>query len=301
MKLQRGVDATQALQSASHKVFVEGSTDEEIDPIVISELLRINGLTQIEVRPMGSCDNVRSAAQTLIRHHPAYYFLIDRDDQQQDIVETSWKNFPNPDTHNMLIWHKRELENFFIDPDYIGKSLFLKSNISMRTLKQRIIKECNRRIFLDAANLTLAALKRRIRTQFAPDFSNPIQFKTEADGARVLEESPELEDKRNSFAQIFEKNEVNRIYSDFVLELSGGNLPLRYGSGTWLERMSGKEVFRFIAGSCFRVEAADGTILQGKLQNNEIAKELLKLPLEQQPNNFQLLVNLLKVRVKSGA
>ena len=45
MKLQLGVDATQALQSAKHKIFVEGSADEEIDPIVIGELLRVNGLT----------------------------------------------------------------------------------------------------------------------------------------------------------------------------------------------------------------------------------------------------------------
>ncbi len=297
MKLQRGVDATLALQSASHKVFVEGSADEEIDPIVISELLRVNGLTQIEVRPMGGCDNVRSAAQALIRHHPSYYFLIDRDDQDEAVVESSWGNFPNPVTHNMLIWHKRELENFFIDPDYIGKSLFLK--ITMKTLRQRIIKECNRRIFLDAANLTLAALKRRIRSQFAPDFGNPAQFKTEADGARILDKSPELEDKRSSFADIFEKSAVNKTYFDFVHELSGGSLPLRYGSGAWLERMSGKEIFRSIAGSCFRVEAANGTILQGKDQNKEIAKQLLTLPLDQQPRDFQLLVNLLEARVKS--
>lgn len=196
----------------------------------------------------------------------------------------------------MLIWHKRELENFFIAPDYIEKSQFL--NVTPKILRQRILKECNRRIFFDAANLTLAALKRRLRIQFAPDFSNPAQFRTEADDARLLEESSELEDKRDSFANIFEKSEVRIIYSDFVLNLSKGRIPLQYAKGTWLERMSGKEVFRSIAGSCFRVEAADGTILQGKTQNNEIAKQLLKLPLDQQPQDFQLLVTLIKDRIK---
>lgn len=299
MKLRRGIDATLALQSARHKVFVEGSDDEEIDPVVISELLKTNGLPQIDVRPMGGCDNVRSAAQALIRDHPSYYFLIDRDDQDIENVEKSWTNFPNSTTHNMVIWRKRELENYFIDPAYIEKSEFLRVTPSM--LRQRILDECNRRLFLDAANLTLSALKRSIRIQFAPDFTNPTNFKTEADGAKVLDESIELEAKRNSFVSIFKKTAVNKIYSDFVAELCGGSLPLTYGSGTWLERMSGKETFRSIAGSCFRVTAASGTTLRGKIQNNEIAKQLLQLPLTEQPQDFQILVNLLDQRAKSSA
>jgi hypothetical protein len=106
-----------------HKVFVEGSNDEEIDPIVIKELLRINGLTQVQVLVMGGCDNVRSAAQALFHEHPSYYFLIDRDDQDAQTVENYWLNFPDPATHNLLIWRKRELENYFIDPSYLQNSV----------------------------------------------------------------------------------------------------------------------------------------------------------------------------------
>jgi hypothetical protein len=297
MKLQRGGDATRVLQSAQHKVFVEGSHDEEIDPIVISELLKRNGLTQVEVRPMGGCDNVRSTAQALIRHHPSYYFLIDRDDQDQDTVEHSWANFPNPETHNMLIWRKRELENYFIDPDYIENSSFLR--VTGENLRQRVIDECNRRIFLDAANLTLRKLHREVRRPFAKDFCDPEQFRSEADGMRQLKELAKLEEKQESVADLFAKDAVRGIYSDFVRDLSGGTLPLQYGSGTWLERMSGKEIFRCIAGLCFQVKAANGKFLQGKEQNEQIAKELLELPLDQQPADFQQLFNLLKARVES--
>lgn len=298
MKLQRGVDATRVLQSAKHKVFVEGSADEQIDPTVINELLKVNGLTQIEVRPMGGCDNVRSAAQALIRDHPSYYFLIDRDDQEDEVVEHSWDNFPNPDTHNMLIWRKRELENYFVDPDYIEKSSFLR--VTGDEIRKRIIDECNRRIFLDAANLTLAALKRNIRrNEFPSDFTDPEHFHTEADGARKLEESPELDDQRGYLVDQMKKDLARATYSSFVVELSGAILPLQYGSGTWLERMSGKEVFRCIAGPCFRVKAADGTYLQGAVQHREIAKGLLALPFDEQPRDFQLLFELLKARVDS--
>ena len=71
MRLQRGVNATQVLQGAKYKLFVEGNDNQEIDAFVIQELLNNNGLTAIEVQTMGGCDNVRSAAQALI--YPVSY------------------------------------------------------------------------------------------------------------------------------------------------------------------------------------------------------------------------------------
>jgi hypothetical protein len=73
--------------------------------------------------------------------------------------------------------------------------------------------------------------------------------------------------------------------------------PLQYGSGTWLEQMSGKEIFRSIANECFEVKNSSGQLLKGKEQNKVIAKALVRLPLEQQPEDFQKLVKLLKGRI----
>ncbi len=42
---------------------------------------------------MGACDNVRSTAQALVREHPSYYFIIDRDDYPAAMVEKYWANF----------------------------------------------------------------------------------------------------------------------------------------------------------------------------------------------------------------
>ena len=101
-------------------------------------MLNTNELTAVEVQAMGSCEHIRSAAQALIHQHSAYYFLIDRDDQNQITVDDSWSKFPDPNAYNMLIWHKRELENYFIAPDYLEKSSFLKPDVDV---KQRILKE----------------------------------------------------------------------------------------------------------------------------------------------------------------
>jgi hypothetical protein len=295
MKLQRGVSATQVLQGAKHKLFVEGNDNQEIDAVIIQELLKNNELTAIEVQTMGGCDNVRSAAQALIHQHLSYYFLIDRDDQDQTTVDKSWQNFPDPNEYNMLIWHKRELENYFIAPDYLGKSSFLKPDINV---EQRILNECNHRLFLDAANLTLYALSRELRKPLAiKHFANPAQFQNKNDGILQLEQLTGLANKTTDVINILEKETIKKIYSDFVDELSECVVPLQYGSGTWLERMSGKEVFRVIANDCFQVLDASNVLLTGKEQNKQIAKELVKLPIEQQPSDFQELINLLKNRV----
>ncbi len=298
MRLQRGVNATQVNQNAQHKLFVEGKDNQEIDPIIIKELLDNNDLTAVGVSTMGGCDNVRSAAQALIREYPSYYFLIDRDDQDPETVERSWQRFPNRDDYNMLIWHKRELENYFIDPDYIQKSSFLKSTTDIR---KHILDECNRWIFLDAANLTLYSISRELRkTLPISHFRNRDEFRDQNAGILKLESlSIRMNDRKISIINILEQDTVKQIYLNFIQELSGGIIPLQYGSGSWLERMSGKEIFRAISNQCFEVRDLEGNLVKGKEQNKIIARELVKLPLEQQPSDFQQLISLLQNKIVS--
>jgi hypothetical protein len=295
MKLQRGINATQVNQNAQHKLFVEGKDNQEIDPIVMKELLDNNNLTAVGVSTMGACDNVRSAAQALIKEYPSYYFLIDRDDQDQENIDKSWQDFPNPDKYNMLIWHKRELENYFINPDYIEKSTYLKPGIDIR---KSILDECNLRIFLDAANLTLYSISRELRRPLPiPHFRNPAEFKDKDAGILKLGGLSAMSDKQVSVATVLEQDTVKNRYSEFIEELSGGMTSLQYGLGSWLERMSGKEIFRVLANQCFEVKDLEGNLVKGKEQNKIIAKGLVKLPIKQQPQDFQNLVKLLQNKV----
>jgi hypothetical protein len=295
MKLQRGINATQVNQNARHKLFVEGKDNQEIDPIVIKELLDNNNLTAVGVSTMGACDNVRSAAQALIKEYPSYYFLIDRDDQNQENIDKSWQDFPNPDKYNMLIWHKRELENYFIDPGYINQSIYLKPGID---IQNSILDECNLRLFLDAANLTLYSISRELRRPLPiPHFKNPAEFKDKDAGILKLDGLSAMSEKQASVATVLEQDTVKNRYSEFIEELSGGIIPLRYGLGSWLERMSGKEIFRVLANQCFEVKDLEGNLVKGKEQNKIIAKELVKLPIQEQPQDFQNLVKLLHNKV----
>jgi hypothetical protein len=296
MRLQRGGNATQVNQNAQHKLFVEGKDNQEIDPFVIKELLDSNELMAVGVSTMGGCDHVRSAAQALIYEYPCYYFLIDRDDQPQETVNRSWQSFPNPDQYNMLIWHKRELENYFIDPAYLEKSSFLKPEINIR---QRILDECNRWLFLDAANLTLYSISRHLPKSLPiRHFKDRDEFKNQDEGLLKLGDlSTVINDIKTSVTTNLERDAIKQLYLGFIEELSGSTIPLQYGSGAWLARMSGKQIFRAIANQCFLVPDLEGNIVTGKEQNKAIARELVKLPLQQQPEDFQQLVSLLKSKV----
>lgn len=299
MQFQRSVNSEQINQRTQHKLFVEGKDNQQIDPIVIQELLRANDLGVIEVLTMGSCDNVYNAAQALVHQHSSYYFLIDRDERDQIIVDNSWRNFPNLNTHNILIWHKRELENYFIDPEYICKSSYLKSNID---IQQKILDECNRRLFIDAANLTLYKLKSELRDVSITKpifkyFGEVNLFKKEQDGLLELENRLLILNS-TLLTKPLRQNNIAQIYANFLEELSGGQFPLKYNSGNWLQRMSGKEIFSILSNEYFEVKDASNKLLSGKEKNKQIAKQLVKLHIQEQPQDFQNLVNILKERIR---
>lgn len=300
MKQVIGGDAAIARQSARHKLFVEGATDEEIDPSVLRELLTRNGLSQIEIVATGGCSNIRNAADALLREHPTYYFLTDRDAQDDERVEASWASFPDIKKRNLLIWRKRELENYFIDPDYVKKSNWLKPKITEATLRAAILKEAQYRLYMDAANLVLMELNEIVCAHFAEHFADVSKFRTEAAALSVLTSFDQIACKLASVQHTLEQSVIEATFRRYVAELSGGQIPLQYGSGTWLNRMSGKEIFRSIISSCFLVEDASGDPVTGKKKATEVAKDLLRQDLNEQPNDFIQLINLMNARVTSA-
>ena len=82
-----------------------------------------------------------------------------------------------------------------------------------------------------------------------------------------------------------------------LAELTGGEASLTDGHGTWRERVRGKEVLKHVMQTCFRIQSADGTLLQGDLRIREVARALVKGPLEQQPDDLRALHELLRTRI----
>lgn len=294
MNVQKGGNPSQVNRAAGHIVFVEGGSRDAFDPTVIRELLRVNKIP-MGVSEIGTCDNVVEAAKAMVWDHPTYYFLADRDGRDAAFVEHSWANFPKIDTYNLLFWRQRELENYFIEPEYFRRSeWFAKTEDEARAL---VLAQASRRLFIEAANLVLLKIRGAIVSPPMVWFREVEKFATRIDALTALQTAPELDQRGFETAALLDKGERERMLDETLSQLTGGTASLEYGKGDWLAMLSGKELFRTVAGQLFQVKDAGGKILQGREQNNEVAKGLLRGPLETQPQDFQQLVSLLQAKV----
>ncbi|MBI1785310.1 hypothetical protein HYR69_09220 [Candidatus Sumerlaeota bacterium] len=275
-------------------LFVEGMGLGSLDPWVLRELFE----NEIRVEPLGSSFHIRSAAEALHPHHPEYYFLIDRDHHSDEFVETCWRNFPDPKTHNLLVWRRRELENYFLIPEYLAQSPYLVR--SEDKLRNWILKECQSRLYFDAANLVIIRLREELKENWIQCFEKPAKTWTRQEALRKLTARPEFSIQARKTAGILVPKSIADRFEETTAALTGGgDGALEFGKGTWLELLSGKAILPTIVNALFKVVDASGRSLQGRQRLNEVAKSLIRLPREQHPEDFRQLHNLIMGRLKT--
>ncbi|MGL6195065.1 MAG: hypothetical protein ACRC2T_09625, partial [Thermoguttaceae bacterium] len=81
-RIHTGIQSSDIKNKAQHVLFVEG-TDKSID-IKTLKLLFENKIT---IEPLGSCNSLSNVAESLYKFHPYYYFIIDRDHNNDEFVE----------------------------------------------------------------------------------------------------------------------------------------------------------------------------------------------------------------------
>jgi hypothetical protein len=292
MEVITGVPAEAVNQGATHTLFVEGEADS-IDPRALTRLL---GDTDIRIRALGPSFHVKSAEQALHPHHPNYYFVIDRDHHDDTTVEDSWANFPVATTHNLLIWRKRELENYFLDPDYLSQSGFMKK-CTLADLKSRLLKLSGMRIFFDIANQTISKVRELQKNKWIEEFSNPEAFLSSENALQQLKTSESLLSRASDIAEQMKFDSVERIFKELESDFLDGAKKPELGRGFWLDRMRGKQILASIVSECFNVKSADGKTLTGPQAVTAVAEELLQQDLAQQPSDFKSLKALISARV----
>jgi len=288
---RRRARSEEARQSAEHVLFVEGKGDSCIDPVVLGELLR----GAISVKALGSSFHIRSAAEALHKHHPRYYFLIDRDHYDDAFVEACWATFPDPNTCNLLIWRRRELENYFLIPEYLVKSEYLA--VSRDQLSQTILSHCRKLVFFDAANQVIVRIREALKENWIRQFQKASEVRTPEEAVAKLTALPELGARKRATSRLLSKTAITKLFSEILNELTGGERALEYGTGRWLELMRGKPVLPSVVSKCFRVSDAAGNVLQGPKSVSELAKDLVRKPMAEQPADFRELARVISDRV----
>jgi hypothetical protein len=265
--VQKGGRPEDVRQDLKHVLFVEGAEDS-IDPAILELLLR----RRIRVAALGSSFHTKSAAEALHKYHPYYYFLIDRDHHTQEFVDLCWDKFPDPRTSNLLVWYRRELENYFVIPEYLMKSKYVTA--SEDQIRERILSICNERFYLELANLVIVAVREELKTSWISFFERVDDFRNRNDALNALTRLPELKNRIAGTSRILNSKQLTSKFDEICEELSEGLFPLQYGRGTWLERMRGKKILPTIVNTCFTVKSADGNFLQGHQRLMEVAKIL---------------------------
>lgn len=280
-------------QSARHTLFVESDTESGFDVKVLDELLE----GRIDVKPLGPSFNIAAAAEALFRHHPNYYFLIDRDHQDDETVERSWKNFPDAETKNLLIWRRRQFENYFLIPEYLEKSECVAC--SREDLERHILKFASERVFLDIANLVIIQIRERMKKNWIQLFENIRGFETREKALEALLNRKEFGSKKRDVSKSLREEAIEKSFEDTCHQFFGEADDLQFGYGRWLEMISGKDVLRQIADKCFRIKDNSGKWLQGDERILEVGKDLVRKDLLDQPADFQDLYRMIHARIQA--
>ena len=294
--IRQGAEAEEVRQSAKYTFFVEGKDDNTIDPQVLTDLLHP---MPIQIKAMGPSSYIRSVAEALHKHHPYYFFLIDRDHHDNDSVEKCWQQFPSENTCNLLIWRRKELENYFLLPEYLEKSQWL--TYSKNKLKEKIRLLASERIFLDAANMVIVDCREKMKKNWVTSFkdSDRERFRTKEEALQQLLQKEDFAHKNKDVSNKLHQDFLVGCFEEAINNLFGGQSELIFGYGTWLEMVSGKSLLPTLISTCFRVKDLKGRTLQGNERLMVIVKELLKLPIKEQPDDFRELHRLISIQMRS--
>ena len=295
IKPKTNVQPEQVRQGARHVIFVEGNDDNSIDPFIINTLFDNNAIF-VDVKPLGASFHIRSAAQALHPHHPEYYFIIDRDHCSNEEVESTWSNFPDETKNNLLIWRKREIENYFLSIDYLMKSSYI--NCDRQKIEQCLLRIARERVFFEAANIVIIGCREEFKKKWIKNFDKVNDFKTKEDAiTKLTTKIPEFLQRKQDLCQYTNIQNLEEKLNTILAEFYGGRENLEIGYGNWIDLMGGKQLLATVVNECFRVEDTSGRRITGKDATNAVVKDLLRKPLCEQPDDFQQLCELVKRRI----
>ena len=294
MRVEKGFEPEQSRQAASHTLYVEGK-EESIDYQALNLLLGDIGIT---IKPIGYSHNIRVVAQALRIQHPNCYFLVDRDHHSLDEVESSWREFPNTNTDNLLIWRRREIENYFLIPEYLEKSRYLKPTCTLEQLRAYIAEAAKERVFFDAANLVILELKKILKQDWIAIFESENGFETEEQVVQKLQQKHISAKEECPIFSRLDDFPIEVRFRELIKDFLAGQETCEFSYGCWLEMVKGKHIFATVVDKCFRVKDNTGKYLQGQEREIEVVKDLVRLPLAEQPADFQQLHALISARTK---
>jgi hypothetical protein len=270
-------------------LFVEGGGGDRFDASVMKMLF--DGAIRVE--SLGPSDGVRFAADAFKRSHHHYFFLIDRDTLGDKAVEKSWKTFDQPNGSNLLIWRKREIENYFLSPAFLSMSQFCSPNTNKKKISDKIVSFAQKRLYVDALNFVIISCRETLR-QTGIQIEKLDNIQTENDARTTIARIKNFGTYITKARDLSEKMET--MFSERLELLRGDSDVLQVGKGKWQDQMEGKEILRSVLSQgLFKVESTNKKVVEGIDKFNRIIEDLLKLE-NQKSDDFPR--ELLDIKIK---
>ncbi|MBM3501282.1 MAG: hypothetical protein FJX74_21735 [Armatimonadetes bacterium] len=265
------------------RLFVEGKDEFAFDPHVLGHLL---GRYGVDVRPVGGCENVMAAVHALTWEEDASsdesactqcYSVIDRDYRPDDEVEATWEGGPfSAGCH--LIWRRHDFENYFLEPEFVSQALCFQGDGD--GLASGLLREAQRRVFYDAANLVVKELRFRFRSWHVPklpwvgdSFADAAKAEASLLGANDWQAVAQAKEEVLSAEWL--RGRFRGNLDTLVGEI--GHAALQFGRGEWLTRMDGHGLIGSVLSErFFEVPGSDGKPLTGKQLWREVARDLMR-------------------------
>lgn len=286
ISLQLATSAASVNNGSTRTLFVEGEANS-IDAEIIAILLRD---ADISVKPLQSALALNSCAKAFSNLEPGYFFLIDRDHHSNEKVEKSWTDF-RTGNGNLLIWKKKELENYFLDPDFLTQSSFLKSGVTCEQLKNFITDEANKRIFQLAANQTIIKIRETLHNKWIEKFDKIDGFDSKDSALHMLLSLNEFRTHTQKCNDCLNKENIEKVFNELLAELTDNQTPLAWGKGNWLDFIPAKPILKQLlcSNNMFTSKSKEGPEeLNDCNRYITILKDLLK-PGNKIPEDFILL------------
>ncbi|MGI9256533.1 MAG: hypothetical protein ACR2PY_06320, partial [Salinispira sp.] len=214
----------------NHILFVEG-TNESVDVTALGALFD----NDLRIEALGPSYSIKSVAQALHSLHPLYYFLIDRDHYHlhEEFIQKCWADFPNPETHNLLIWKKKEFENYFLDPNYLSESQYCQ--VSKQKLEQKILQVSQKRLFIDAANYVVIEIREKLKVNWIEKFSNPDDFSSKEKALNKLNAAKEFCQHNSDVSNWVSSSNREKLFNNYLECMTGCQNTLSFGTGKWID------------------------------------------------------------------
>lgn len=288
LKIKKGIASSDIEYGSSRILFVEGingSLDEELLTQVFST---------INVKGIGPCSYIKSAASAFADVHPTYFFVVDRDHQTDENIEKTWEAFEKK-RGNLIIWRKKEIENYFLDPMLLSASEFLKGEITEADIREAIVSYAKEELYMCVTNRVIIDLRENLKVNWIHKYTDSQKIPNKETALLTLKENAIIKEKLSEIDTMFSSIEDN--FNRELRFLLGENEELRWGEGRWLDLMPGKSILHKLLNSTklFVVTDNYGNQVTGKDRIKLILSRILKDE-SVWPDDFKKLKTLLDNR-----